>query len=92
MGYGLGEGELGYGSLGVNDVPRALIQASYNATDVADQLPVGVKVRDRAGNVSAVLETLAQLADVPKGARGLAITSTGNPGEARVSWTASPDV
>ena len=92
VGFGLGEGELGFGALGINDVPRALVEHHYDPTDKCAALPVGVKVRDRGENVSAVIEKRIQLADVPKGARSVTIAGTGSPREARLTWTASADV
>jgi len=91
-GHGLGDGELGYGALGVNDMPRAVLEHAYDPTDICGVLALGVKVADEHDNRSSVSETLVGLSDRPKGARGLTLASTGNTHEARLSWTQSPGV
>ncbi len=93
-GYGLGEGELGQGPLGINNPPRVVLEHEYFAAgdDKTETLPIGVKIRDEAGNTSTLLETVVQLADPPKGVHDLTFAGTGTGGELRLSWTASPDV
>lgn len=91
-GYKLGDGLLGAGVLGQNDVPPAVLRYAYDPDDVDATLPVGVAVRDGAGNESAKLETTVQLADPPAPATDAAVGSTGNANEARLSWAASADV
>ena len=90
--HGFGTGELGFESLGENEVPRAVLNFAINADDKCSFVPLGVRVVDQAGNVSAELEQLLWLADPPMGARDLVAAPTANPGEVHLSWTPSPDV
>jgi len=69
------------------------ISATYQPTDKCALLPVGVKVRDAAGNVSAVAETIVQLQDVPEGPSNLRVSQdTPGSGIAQLAWDASPDL
>lgn len=92
IGYGLGEGELGYGALGIDEAPRVLIEHVVHPVDKCADLPVGVLITDLHGNDSALVETVAQISDPPRGARGLTVASTETPGEVSISFTESPDV
>lgn len=87
---GFGQGQFGAGPFG--GAHTVVIKHTYRSTDKCASLPIGVKVVDQAGNVSAVYETVKMLADPPRGARGLAIAATANTNEAKLSWTASPDI
>lgn len=91
-GFGLGVGELGFGALGVNDVPRTTLEYEHLADDVCATLPVGVCIADAAGNESTKAEAVLQLSDPPQGARNLRVGSTGNIGEALLTWTPSKHV
>lgn len=73
--FGLGEGELGYGALGVNDAARAVLEHRYQPADPCSTLPVGVVAVDVYGNESLVQETTVTLTEPPAGIRGLAIAA-----------------
>jgi hypothetical protein len=92
FGFGLGEGELGYGALGLNDAPRVVIEADYYPADKCAALPVGLVIRDTQGNRSDAVETIAQLADPPRGIRNLVASATANPNEVQLAFTESPDI
>jgi len=62
---------------------------THRANHKCAVLPIGIKVRDAAGNASDVTETTAQLADPPRGVRGLTVGSTGSTGEAQLAWQAA---
>jgi hypothetical protein len=68
------------------------IRHRYQPADVCSTLPLGVAVRDLAGNWGDKTETVVQLSDPPRGARNLRVESTGNAFEARLIWSASPHV
>ncbi|MBI1369044.1 MAG: hypothetical protein GC162_10370 [Planctomycetes bacterium] len=91
-GWGFGQGEFGYGLFGVNDVPRTLVEARVLPEDRCAVLPIGARTIDAIGNVSDVTETLVGLDDRPSGPLDPSIASTGQPLEARLTWTLSPDV
>lgn len=91
-GPGLGEGELGYGALGLDEQPRVALSADLRPVDRLARLPVGVDVVDGAGNVSAVVEQLVELSDVPAGVRDAQISAGASAGMARVTWTRSSNV
>ncbi len=96
-GYGPGSGVRGLGHRGdglrgLLAAERVTLEHRHNATDVCAQLPVGVKVEDEAGNLSTVVEAVASIKDRPRGPRNLAVGSTGNKNEARLTWTGSPDI
>lgn len=82
----------GYGGWGINLAPPALLEHIALPTDKCADLPVGVLMRDTNGNTSAVTETVAQISDPPRGARGVAVAGTGSPGEVSIDFTESPDV
>ena len=83
---------LGYGQLSIAMPAPAVIEYEYHATDKCATLPVGVSIVDAAGNRTTGPEDVVQLEDPPIGARSPAVAATANPGEVRLSWTASPDV
>lgn len=89
---GLGLGELGFGELGLRDEVRAVLERRIHPADVCCLLPIGILALDAAGNASLVTETVAEIADPPQGARGLAAAATANPGELALSWTESEDL
>jgi len=91
--YGLGGGELGGGLLGVSALPRLTFERRYQPADKSASLPVGVGLRDAAGNQSAVIETQAALADppAPPGVGAITVTAAGT-GAAVLAWPASSDV
>lgn len=91
-GLGLGQGDLFYGALGLSEAPRVLLQATVRPVDKLCRLPVGVDVIDEAGNVSAVVEQLIELSDLPRGVRRVTIEPGPSAGQAIVRWTRSADV
>lgn len=91
-GYGFGLGEFGFGAFGTSDVPRVRLEYHYPPSDKCATLPVGVKVRDLAGNRSNVIETIATFHAPPRPARRLTVHRTLNILEALLRWEASPDV
>jgi hypothetical protein len=93
-GFGYGDAGVvwGYGAWGVNLAPPIEVEHDYYPADKCALLPVGVRIKDPAGNRSAVVEDLLQLADPPRGIRNLAAAATGNPNEVQMSFTESPDV
>jgi hypothetical protein len=90
--WGWGAGEWGQGAWGGSMVPRLVIDHVYRPTDVCTTLPVGVKLRDLAGNVSTVLETVVSISDPPKGTRDLRAVATVNDLEVRLTFTQSPNL
>lgn len=64
----------------------------YSPADLCAALPVGVSVVDAAGNESTKTEILLQLNDPPTPPGRPDVAATANPGEAQLTWTASPDL
>ncbi len=89
---GFGAGDFGLTEFGENDESQRVLEHRYLPADTLAVLPVGVRLVDPVGNASALIETLVGLADLPQGASGIAVASTGNTNEARLTWTESPDV
>ena len=78
----------------VGDIPTGqvvVLEHEHRATDKCATLPVGVHAIDAAGNVSAVTETVVQLADLPQAVARPDVTGPA-PGSVTLAWTASPDV
>ena len=91
-GWGFGDGALGDGLFGDNDLPPARLSYRHIPTLRECSLPVGAKVLDADGNESAVVETLAAIADPPRNPRDVVASATVNAGEVKLDWTPSPDV
>ncbi len=87
-----GDASWGSGAWWQGFYPDIVIEHDYDPTDKCATLPVGVRTRDQAGNVSAAVEQVVQIEDPPIGARNLAVVTTGSKNEARLTWTESPDV
>ncbi|MEM6258035.1 MAG: hypothetical protein AAGI37_06940 [Planctomycetota bacterium] len=70
------------------------ITFNHRAANVCGQLPVGVSCIDAAGNESAVVELLVPLLQAPEppGRPDVAATAGNDPGQAVLTWLASPDV
>jgi hypothetical protein len=85
-------GELDREELDVLALPRKVIEYRYFPGNRSATLPIGVKRADAAGNESAVVETVVQLADTPRAPRNVVAHATVNAGEVRLTWTQSPDV
>jgi hypothetical protein len=92
-----GSGPFGVNPFGCNEIPPLAIPFQLFPADKCASVPIGIRVVDAAGNVSAVIEQLLWLADPPVGAHDLAVapiivSSSPVPGEVRLTWTLSPDV
>jgi len=74
-----------------DDTERS-IEASYDPTDKCAIVPWGVAVADEAGNETTKWETFDQIRDVPEGVQANQPQSTGNAGEALLTWNESEDV
>lgn len=74
------------------DPQQVRIEYDYAPTDKCATLPVGLAIRDPAGNTSAVSEDLIQLRDPPLGVGRPTAAATVNPNEALLTWDLSPDV
>jgi hypothetical protein len=85
-----GQGEWSQGAWGGSMPPRLVIEHVYRPAGACTTLPLGVKLRDVAGNVSDVLETVVEISDPPKGARDLRAVATVNDLEIRLTFTQSP--
>lgn len=68
------------------------ITIGHSPTDRCAVLPVGVIVKDAAGNTQAVLDTTIALMDPPRGPGRPDVAATASAGEATLTWTASPDL
>lgn len=82
-------------SLRVGDVETGgeiELSHEYSPDDKCASLPIGVTIRDEAGNESAADESLITLSDPPQGPGRPDIAATANPGEATLTWLASPDL
>jgi len=90
--WGADASEWGGGVWGGSLIPRLIVDVVYRPTLVCCTLPVGVKLRDLAGNISTVLESLVTIKDPPIGARNLRVASSGDALEARLTFTQSPHV
>lgn len=92
--WGWGDGVWGQFAWGAVPTPVVIFNHTYlpGASGIEAQLPVGVQIRDGAGNVSDLIETLAQLADAPRGVRNLQASPGTNPGEVDLTWTQSPSL
>lgn len=92
IGLGLGEGELGLGVLGVNDLTRPRLTARYSPLDKCAYIPVGLRTRDASGNLGNVTQTIVQLSDTPDAPRNVAVVDIEQSGQLRLTWDESPDV
>lgn len=68
------------------------IDFDYVASDKCAALQIGVSVKDEAGNESAKLEAILQIEDPPLPPGRPNVAATANPGEAQLTWLASPDL
>lgn len=69
------------------------IEFDHVAQDKCGTLPIGVAVKDQAGNEHpSRKEGLMPLMDPPIPPGRPDVAATANPGEALLSWTASPDL
>jgi hypothetical protein len=75
----------------VDEDDTITLEHTYIATDKCATLPVGVKLKDAAGNISAVTETTYQLADYPAGVGRPGVSSAAS-GQATLTWVASADL
>jgi hypothetical protein len=71
---------------------KLTITFQYRASSVCATLPIGVSCVDAAGNESALLEDVKSIAASPQAPGRPSVASTGTPGEARLTWLASPDL
>ncbi|MEO0477712.1 MAG: hypothetical protein AAF085_17340 [Planctomycetota bacterium] len=68
------------------------ISFDHRASSACTQLPIGVSCIDGAGNESAKVELLIDISQPPEPPGRPDVAATVNPGEAQLSWTASPDL
>ncbi len=87
-----GDGAWGNGAWGVAMAPDLMAVVQHQPAAVQGSLPVGVAAADLAGNVSAVDEIVVTWNLPPAGPRNLAVSATGNVGEAKLMWDLSVDV
>ncbi|MEM7626579.1 MAG: hypothetical protein AAF333_13365 [Planctomycetota bacterium] len=79
-----------------DDDPAAVLKLSFEVTPPGVErvavLAIGVAVLDTAGNKSLLFETFELVADHPSGVTPGQVASTDDPNQARLTWTASPQV
>lgn len=68
------------------------LEFDYSATDICGKLPMGVSMIDAAGNESSRTEGTLYLMDPPDPPGRPDVAATANPGEATLTWLASPDL
>lgn len=90
-GFGYPGSDMSSFDFGRGCIPPRVLKFPYTPKDINASLPVGVSFVDSAGEESAVVETLVQIADPPRGASNLRATQD-IPRNVNLLWDPSPDI